>query len=168
MIETYILFDDKFYISNYGNVKTLEGTIIDFTNRKSRYLTYKGIAIHRAVAITFLNNDLNKREVNHIDGNKHNNHVSNLEWVTTSENRLHAFKTGLQKPTYGYKGHHRTEREKELISLHNSRYWKNKSRSLETKEKISIKLRGKKHSDIHKLHQSEAVKRWWKQRKEGG
>ena len=88
--------------------------------------------------------------------------------MTTSENRLHAFKTGLQKPTYGYKGHHRTEREKELISLHNSRYWKNKSRSLETKEKISIKLRGKKHSDIHKLHQSEAVKRWWKQRKEGG
>lgn len=56
------------------------------------------ISIHRLVAETFLSNYLNKDWVNHIDGNKENNHVSNLEWATPSENRIHAYRTGLQSP----------------------------------------------------------------------
>lgn len=53
-------------------------------------------AVHRMVAETFLQNEENKVEVNHMDGNKLNNNLNNLEWVTRSENHLHAFRTGLR------------------------------------------------------------------------
>ncbi len=53
--------------------------------------------VHRLVAETYIPNTKGKREVNHLDGIKANNDVSNLEWCTSSENQLHAFKVGLQK-----------------------------------------------------------------------
>jgi hypothetical protein len=56
----------------------------------------KTIKVHRLIAETYLNNKLNKPSVNHIDGNKKNNNVSNLEWVTNSENAIHAFKNKLR------------------------------------------------------------------------
>ena len=54
--------------------------------------------VHRLVADTFYDGDHSGLEVNHIDGNKSNNFIANLEWCTSSENRRHAFRTGLQKP----------------------------------------------------------------------
>lgn len=54
--------------------------------------------VHRLVALAFISNPDNKPQVNHIDGNPDNNHYTNLEWVTQSENMLHAYKTGLQTP----------------------------------------------------------------------
>lgn len=57
----------------------------------------KNIKVHKAVAETFIENQFNKPFVNHIDGNKLNNNVSNLEWVTRQENVNHAKSHGLLK-----------------------------------------------------------------------
>ena len=55
--------------------------------------------IHRLVAESYLYNDdpLNKKEINHIDGNKKNNNINNLEWCTRSDNEKHAHKIGLKE-----------------------------------------------------------------------
>ena len=65
----------------------------------SKYLTVdthnKNSSINRLVAVAFIENTENKEQVNHIDGNKLNNSVENLEWVTNQENQIHKFKIGL-------------------------------------------------------------------------
>lgn len=61
---------------------------IDLTKNK----VTKKMRIHRLVAMTFIPNTLNLPCVNHKDGNKTNNSVSNLEWCTASENTLHAYR----------------------------------------------------------------------------
>lgn len=60
--------------------------------------------VHTLVAKAFIPNPENKPCINHIDGDKENNHVDNLEWCTYSENQQHAYDTGLRIPTEGAKG----------------------------------------------------------------
>lgn len=65
---------------------------ITFYDNNNARITRK---VHRIVAETFIVNDENKPTVNHIDGNKLNNNVSNLEWATYGENQQHAYDNGL-------------------------------------------------------------------------
>ena len=81
-------------------VKLLKGSIDKYGYRTIRIVVQnkkKHIKVHRLVASAFLKNPHNKKEVNHIDGNKLNNNVENLEWSTRKENNEHAIKTGLLK-----------------------------------------------------------------------
>ena len=57
----------------------------------------KAVTIHRLVALAFINNPMNYQQVNHIDGNKNNNDVTNLEWCTPQYNARHAWDNGLIK-----------------------------------------------------------------------
>ncbi len=100
-------------IKNYPNYNiTKDGKVINNKTNKElkpridKYgyykvaLSFNGIAkenrIHRLLALSYLPNPENKCDVNHIDGNKSNNDLSNLEWATRSENVKHAFKNGLK------------------------------------------------------------------------
>lgn len=106
-VETFKPFpnSDKYLVSSQGYVLSLKtGKPMRHTNHKGGYLRlglvldngYKqSLLLHRVVAITFIPNEQNKPEVNHIDGNKHNNSVTNLEWVTREENQQHAFSNNL-------------------------------------------------------------------------
>lgn len=100
------LFDGKYEVSDNGKVfslarntkKELIGKVGD-NGYRSVLLTVNGKRlyrlVHRLVAEAFIPNALGKRTVNHKDGNKLNNSVENLEWMTDSENLSHARENGL-------------------------------------------------------------------------
>lgn len=101
----YTIRDDgTIYSDNSGKMKTRNkpGTdyqIINFMTTIGGKKTYR---VHRLVLMAFNPcENMDKLEVNHIDGDKTNNALSNLEWCTSSENQKHAFATGLQKPRRG-------------------------------------------------------------------
>jgi len=104
-------YENIYQVSDRGNVRRLKGIMAKNThNLKPRnggdgynkvVLCVNGVeksySIHRLVAITFLKNLENKPQVNHLDGVKANNNVTNLEWCTQSENIIHSLDIGTKK-----------------------------------------------------------------------
>ena len=88
-----------------NDLRFIKGKMLKQHLKRNGYLTVdlskqnkvKTISVHRIVATAFLEPIEGKDQVNHINGNKTDNRIENLEWVTSSENRIHAFKTGLQE-----------------------------------------------------------------------
>lgn len=107
--------DLPYEVSNFGVVRRKEGKykyknrthIKPYLNNKGYYCVnlymnskvYKYL-VHRLVGIAFVPNPNNYTVINHIDGNPLNNHVSNLEWYTQSQNIKHAWDTGLFSNRY--------------------------------------------------------------------
>lgn len=89
--------DNKYYVSNYGRVKNNDRLLKIGTSGgyNTVYLDNKTQKCHIIVAKIFLPNSNNCPVVNHKDGNKLNNHVSNLEWVSIQENVQHSIENGL-------------------------------------------------------------------------
>lgn len=120
-------YEGLYEVSNCGRVKSLDRVIFNsgtpnglytvkgriltqrINNKRNGYCELslhkdgkeKRYKVHRLVAEAFLPNPDNLPEVNHIDGNKENNNVKNLEWCTSKQNKEHGWNTGL------YTGEHR-------------------------------------------------------------
>ena len=98
-------YEGKYQVSNYGRIRNINSNKILKPNKhktgylnidlhgKNKYMPY----IHVLVANAFIEKPNDTVEVNHIDGNKENNCVDNLEWVTKSQNIIHAYEHNLRK-----------------------------------------------------------------------
>ncbi|MFT8928535.1 MAG: NUMOD4 domain-containing protein [Sporolactobacillus sp.] len=99
----------RYVPSKNGSVRLVNSRILIVHRAYNGYLRVpmcrnaerKTVSVHRLVAETFIKNEFNKSFVNHIDGNKENNRVDNLEWVTPSENSKHALNHHLFVPKHG-------------------------------------------------------------------
>jgi DNA-binding XRE family transcriptional regulator len=189
MIEEWKIIKNypDYLISSLGRVKSLKRygkiseRILTCVEKPKGYFVvnlHKGIIIknffiHRLVLMAFkpINNPQDF-QCNHIDGNKQNNCIDNLEWCTQSENQLHAYKIGLQKWTIEAKtklskfriGKNLSEEAKKKISISNkgkhlgkNHYMYGKHHSENTKRKMSEKQKGKNNPNC-KLTEEQVIK----------
>lgn len=115
-----INFEDRYEVSSFGLIRSIpflknsrnnhgeysfmeKGGILKPSKTKDNYFFVslcrdkyeKRVRVHRLVAEHFLLNPDNLPQINHIDGNKQNNHISNLEWCSAQHNVIHSYKLGL-------------------------------------------------------------------------
>lgn len=135
-------YEGIYEVSTFGNVRSIDREVLAHNCKRVLYLKgkqlkpainkdgykrvglcknrkNKSFSIHRLVATTFLNKPEYKSEVNHKDGNKLNNKVDNLEWITHSENVKHAFHNGLAKKMIGSLNHKAKLSEDDVREIRN-------------------------------------------------
>lgn len=101
-MKEFTVFNRKYYVdenghifNNFGkrmsvHVAGREYPYVEFRHKINGKVERKRYFVHRLVAELFLPNPNNLPQINHIDGNKENSHISNLEWVSPAENQLHS------------------------------------------------------------------------------
>lgn len=155
-------FEGLYQISNMGNLRSFH--VVPITGRIMKPATdrrgykYQGLSnrieinnyrIHRLVALAFLDNPLNKPQVNHINGIKTDNRAVNLEWATSTENHKHAVKTGLRTFEHirGELASSSKLKESDVISI---RYLFSKNPCVPTKNELAYKY-GVTYQCIHSI-----------------
>jgi hypothetical protein len=145
-------YEGFYQVSNIGNIKSLDRYVevnrkggLFYTKKEGRTIlpnidrygykklnlyhnkyNRKTFTVHRLVAIAFIPNPENYDQINHIDGDKLNNHVDNLEWCNAKQNHTHAVKNGLIdfskfnfNPQKGEDHGNSILTEKEVLSIRN-------------------------------------------------
>ena len=156
-------FNGEYEVSNIGRVRSMKrykgvvGRIMPQTIQRKGYyavtfwMNNKAYCrkVHRLVIEAFTPNPDSLPCINHIDGNKLNNHVSNLEWCTYQANMQHAVRTGLTHP------HQWTDEERKQISERN----KGQMVSDEQRAKLSAALKGRSRPDVSARQKGKAPSR---------
>jgi len=130
-------FEGLYQVSDMGRVKSLarrrlgtknyyqkERILSSVVGTKYMYITLvsntgikKQFTIHKLVATMFITKPSGTVCVNHKDGNPHNNHLNNLEWVTYSRNAFHAYENKLTKKLFGEKASGAKLTESQVIEM---------------------------------------------------
>lgn len=146
-------FEERYQVSNFGNIRSLQDNHgNERIQSRATWVSSKGyqyvqlfikdvrhnVSVHHAVASAFIPNPEKKYTVNHKDGSKLNNQVTNLEWATYSENLKHAHKTGLKKSPDHWKG---KKQPKAGSKFHNVTYDVSRDRWI-----ASVKFEGKMYA----------------------
>lgn len=100
-------YEGLYSIDIDGNIWSYHNSKMKLKAHKSKYIEISlrkdGIdrryKVHRLIANAFIPNPDHLPQINHIDGDKYNNKIDNLEWVTNADNMIHAYRTGLQTPS---------------------------------------------------------------------
>ena len=156
-------FNGEYEVSNIGRVRSMKryygmvGRIMPQTIQRKGYyavtfhMNNKAYCrkVHRLVIEAFKPNPDNLPCINHIDGNKLNNHIDNLEWCTYQQNMQHAVRTGLTHP------HQWTDEERKQISERN----KGQRVSDEQRVKLSAALKGRSRPDVSARQKGKAPSR---------
>lgn len=170
-------YEGFYQVSNLGRIKTVER----YNPKRKRIIKecvrtpvavhgylycelwkngqHKRYAVHRIVATAFIPNPGGKPQVNHLDGDKTNNSVGNLEWCTASENEYHAYETELthayvrsgdKNPMYGK--HHTEQTKQRIKAVHVGL-----KHTEEAKRKMSKSHKGRKFTDEHKKNLGKSI-----------
>lgn len=134
-------------VSNFGRIKK-NGLLYEPQLMNSDYLVFSHFLVHRVVAELFIPNPYNKPTVNHIDHNRTNNHISNLEWSTYNEQLSDPVRVTKWKDKR--KNYVVSEDTRRKNGINSKRWW-------DTEDPKKIAARNKKISDWKK--------EWWKQKK---
>ena len=156
-------FNGEYEVSNLGRVRSMKRyygmvrRIMPQTIQRKGYyavtfwMNNKAYCrkVHRLVIEAFTPNPDSLPCINHIDGNKLNNHIDNLEWCTYQQNMQHAVRTGLTHP------HQWTDDERKQISERN----KGQRVSDEQRAKLSAALKGRSRPDVSARQKGKAPSR---------